>query len=84
MIDELHVSREKVRSISVDDRFSPAQQKALQALESRLFIHPWELGEALARRSTEWHPSFSNTPKNQSIAKQLDYLYKVFRRQAHQ
>jgi inorganic phosphate transporter, PiT family len=57
------------------NRLSSAQRRALRTLEGLSFVHPWQLGEALAKLSPAWRPLAGDEARNTRIDRQLAYLY---------
>jgi PiT family inorganic phosphate transporter len=77
-VADLTVSKEKIGSATADGRISRGQADAIRALEGRTFVHPWLLYETLARLSPEWRMAAGEGEHNRKIARQLNYLHRLF------
>jgi PiT family inorganic phosphate transporter len=76
-ISEIKVTRESINSIQTR-WLTPKQKDALLSLEGRSFVHPWLLGEALAKISPAWRKVPGEGAHNKMIAKQLSYIHTLF------
>lgn len=74
---KIKITSDAINSIQ-QRRITSDQKAALQALMGRSFVHPWLLGDALARISPAWRPAKGEDVRNQKIAKQLSYVCNLF------
>ena len=60
--------------------FTPGQIAAVQRLDGEMFLHRWQLAQALARESAAWRPKTGKGANifNKDLGKKLDYLYQLF------
>lgn len=60
--------------------FTPEQIQTVEKLRGRVFLHRWQLAEALARESTAWRPKEGKGGKifNRNLKNKLNYLYQLF------
>jgi len=65
------------------EMFSPEQIEAVKKLHGRLFIHKWQLDDALAQLSPAWRlkpNTIRNKFFNKNILKKRQILYQVFKK----
>jgi len=77
-VDPITIKGRVVDTIS-PKRLSPAQIRALRLLEGLSFVHPWRLGEALAKLSPAWRPVPGDEVRNKRLEGQRAYLYSRLR-----
>ena len=60
--------------------FTPGQIAAVKRLDGEVFLHDWQLAQALARESVAWRPKTGKGANifNKDLRKKLDYLYQLF------
>lgn len=77
-IDTLKVTKELI--LKTDSNwFTPEQKKSLKNLENRIFLHKWQLVEALAKLSRQWQVIENDRKHNQDLHNKLSYLFNLFR-----
>ena len=62
--------------------FSPEQIRAIKSLHGQVFVHKWQLDEALAARSDAWKPRPDidrNKFYNKNLKEKREVLYRIFR-----
>jgi len=59
--------------------FTEEQKKALHELEGRVFIHKWQLNEALAEISPQWRFRENDKDYNKNLQNKLSHIYRFFR-----
>ena len=77
-IDTLKVTKEGI-SKTDSDWFAPQQKESLEQLENTIFLHKWQLADALAEMSTQWQFIEHDRKHNQDLQNKLAYLYNLFR-----
>ncbi|MFH1811123.1 MAG: inorganic phosphate transporter [Pseudomonadota bacterium] len=80
-VASLTVDIEKLAPLDDGQWFSEEQLRTVFRLHGRTYMHPWQLRDALAERSTEWR-LLADTKRNKRFNKELkaklDYLAQVF------
>jgi PiT family inorganic phosphate transporter len=77
-IDTLKVTTEAI--LKTDSNwFTPEQKKSLKNLENRIFLHKWQLVEALVKLSSQWQIIENDRKHNQDLQNKLSYLFNLFR-----
>jgi PiT family inorganic phosphate transporter len=76
-MDRIEIKASLIEAIG-PDHLSPDQMRALKLLEGLAFVHPWRLGEALAKISPAWRSVPDRDKENIELERRLAYLYKLF------
>ncbi len=80
--DSFRIDSTLAKREMIPTEFTPEQIRAVKRLHGRLFLHKWQLDEALAAESPAWRlkPETSvNKIYNKSIRKKRRELYVIFR-----
>jgi len=77
-VDPIQIKGSEIDAIG-PNQLSAAQKHALKSLEGHSFIHPWRLGEALAKISPAWCPVPGDDASKKALDGKLAYLYNLLR-----
>jgi len=77
-VDPIQIKGSEIDAIG-PTQLSAAQKHALKSLEGHSFIHPWRLGEALAKISPAWRPVPGDDASKKALDGKRAYLYNLLR-----
>lgn len=79
-IDKIEITASGVDAIPGDKHWITENQKAdLKKLSGRIFIHKWQLDDALAEVSSYWQYKRGDERHNEEIRHKLSHIYDLFR-----
>jgi PiT family inorganic phosphate transporter len=79
-IDKIEITESGVYTIPSDNHWITEKQKAdLNILSGRIFIHRWQLDDALADISLYWQYKRDDERHNDEIRHKLSHIYELFR-----
>ncbi len=84
-VDSFYIDSTIAKTELDPNEFTPAQIAAVKKLHGKVFLHKWQLNDALAALSPEWRlkpKNIHNKFYNQNIIKKRAILYQIFKKTA--